>query len=751
MPELPFNRINEIRSGQGFKHYRLLEQIGEGGQGCVWSAFDREHRQIVAVKFSETPESTEKRSPDDVLLDRQIGKLLHLRHPYILPMVDYGSSNVLRYIISPYIPGGSLEDVINAGPIPAAKALEYAAKIASALDYLHQREIIHRDLKPSNILLDLHHNVYLSDFGLARIISNQTQAMHTGRGTPFYAPPEQHTLSEATPQSDLYSFGLVLYEMFTGQLPWRGEKVLGIQQLQTREEIPDPRELNPELPAGLTKILRQITSILPDARPASAGQAMQALYEVFRAEPVRMASLDHWDENEIKNLNALEIYKKSIQQWKSPGSTVPLSLTSFALIDTGSQDRQTLNTDVRFMLNTAISYGYMHEEWWQRVESLSDRIEVAASLLGNDEEDIRQRTARLLAADLELHQQSFDNQAPFVKAILKGIGMTQDSETRRSLLQLLRKILHPAKKWQKMVFSQQEDAILAYQALEDSQTGDEAAQLIGHLRSENALETVFKAAAPARRLPALLQTLQTTGSLPASIPAAIRVETISEWMLGQAFATPNRLALIALSALLGSALGFAIFTYSVYRLNVFLDTARFLTAIQHGLFIGLGFALGIPLVRIIVERFPQIPAWQRLASASLLGSLPVASVFMLYHTLLLERYELLQANNLAKTVPLLLACIALVVVCSLASLLKKRPAKILAAAGGMIAVQFGSWWAHTNLALRPFPILYYEYTWPTGQVLILILVIAALTAIGAYALPLSLPAAPPSHPSASSQ
>lgn len=751
MPELPFNRINEIRSAQEFKHYRLLEQIGEGGQGCVWSAFDREHRQIVAVKFSETPESTEKRSPDDVLLDRQIGKLLHLRHPYILPMIDYGSSNVLRYIISPYIPGGSLEDVINAGPIPVTKALEYAAKIASALDYLHQREIIHRDLKPSNILLDLHHNVYLSDFGLARIISNQTQAMHTGRGTPFYAPPEQHTLSEATPQSDLYSFGIVLYEMFTGQLPWQGEKVLGIQQLQTREDIPDPRELNPELPGGLTKVLRQITSILPDARPASAGQAMQAIYDSFRVEPIQIPSLDHWDENEIKNLNALEIYKKSIQQWKSPGSTVPLSLTSFALIETSKQGKEEINTDARFMLDAAISYGYMYEEWWQRTPSLSDRISVATSLLNNDEEDIRQRAAQLLVTDPELHKRSFDKQDPFIKAILKGIGITQGTSTRHSLLMLLRKILPPAKKWQKIVFSQQEDAVLAYQALEDSETGDEAAQLIGHLRSEKALETVFKASAPGRRLPALLQTLQTTGSLPASIPTAVRIETISEWMLGQAFATPNRLALIALSALLGSALGFGIFTYSVYRLNIFLDTARFLTAIQHGLFIGIGFALGIPLVRIIVERFPQIPAWQRIITGSLLSSLPVASVFMLYHTLLLERYELLQADNLLKTIPLLLACIALVFVFALASLLKKRIGKILAASAGITAVQFSSWWAHTNLELRPFPILYYEYTWPTGQVLILILVIAILTTCGAYALTLSLPATPPSHPSASSQ
>ena len=759
MPELPFTRINEIRSGQEFKRYRLLEQVGEGGQGCVWSALDHEYNQIVAIKFSETPESTDKRSPEDIHLERQIGKLMRLRHPYILPMVDYGTSNVLRYIVSPYIPGGALDDLIASGPLPVHKAIACAAKIAAALDYLHDKDILHRDLKPSNILLDLRQNIYLSDFGLARVISNSTQVMHTGRGTPFYAPPEQHTMSEALPQSDVYSFGILLYELLTGQLPWQGEKVLGIQQLQTKEEIPDPRTIAPDLPAGLVDVFRHVTAALPEARPATAGQAMQAFYKVFRAQPVETASPEDWHEDTIKNLNALEIYQKSIQGWKAPGNTVPLSLTSFAIIDSSQQAEQALENSPQFMLNSAISYGYMWEEWWQRTASMQDRLAVAEGLLQDDEEDVRRRTTRLLAQDQEIRSQKFSSQAPFIKSILKGIGMTQDVEIRHALLMFLRETLPISKKWQPTAFSEQEDALVAYQALEDSPTGDEAAQLIGHLRAEQALQTVFKAAAPNRRLPALLAALQSAGNLPASIPTYPRFETLAEWILTQAFTHPNRLVLLAFSSLVGASLGFGVFTYTVYRLNIFLDTVRFLTAVQHGLFIGTGFALTVPLVRVITERFPQIPAWQRVLSAGLLGSLPMTSVILLYHTLLLERYEVLQIGNLGKLAPLLAGCAIIAFGFSLASLLRARFAKILMSAAAIILTLFGSWLAHTNLGLRPFPVLYYEYTWPAGQVFILIIVIAALTAIGAYLpnispssrLPAGPPAGLPNPPSSSSR
>lgn len=732
MTEFPFNHVNEIRSGQEFKHYQLLEKIGEGGQGCVWSALNHEQNQIVAVKFSETPEANERKSPDDVLLERQIGRLMSLRHPYILPMVDYGSSNVLRYIVSPYIPGGSLEDLISRGPVPASKALEYTAKIAAALDYLHQKAIIHRDLKPSNILVDLHQHIYLSDFGLARVISNNTQAMHTGRGTPYYASPEQHTMSEALAQSDIYSFGILVYELLTGQLPWQGEKVLGIQQLQAKEEIPDPREIVDNLPANLVHILRKITATLPEARPASVTQAIQWLYEVFEQQPIPTASPEDWSEDHIKNLNAQEIYQRSLQKWKGAGNTIPLSLTSFALINTSPQTEESLRSEPQFILSAAISYGYKQEAWWLKTVSVQDRLTVAASLLQNDDEDVRRNTSRLLAQDEAIRALKFSNQDAFVKAILNGIGLTQNSQTRSSLLKLLREILPAAKKWQALAFSPPEDALIAYQALEDSPGGDEAAQLIGHLKSEKALQTVFKAAAPQRRLPALLAALQSAGSLPASIPTYTRFETLAEWILTQAFAQPSRLAFLALSSLLGASLGFGIYTYSVYRLNIFLDTARFLNAIQHGLFLGAGFLLAVPLSRIVVERFPQTPVWKRLLVSGLLGSLPIISVSLLYHTLLLERYEILQIENLLKTAFLLGAGLLIAFGFSLASLARLPVLKMLISAAALTLAIFGSWWAHVNLALRPYPFLYYEYTWPLSQVFGLAILIAASTAVGAY-------------------
>lgn len=755
MPQLPFTRLNQIRSRQEFKHYRLLEQIGEGGQGSVWSALDSQHNQVVAIKFSEISESSEKKFPEDVLLERQIGKLMRLRHPYILPMIDYGIANLVRYIVSPYIPGGSLENLTNTGPILLQKVMDYAAKIAAALEHLHRQNIIHRDLKPSNVLLDISHNIYLSDFGLARVISNSTQAMHTGRGTPYYASPEQHTMSEALPQSDIYSFGIVLYEMLTGQLPWRGEKMLGIQQLQARDELPDPREIIPDLPDELGPALRQITATLPEARPETIRQAMQLLYQASGCSPVPIESIKNWHEDRIKNLNAIEIYEKSLQYWQSPGSTIPLSLTAFALLDATPQAEKALLRTPQFALDSALSYGYKFEEWWQKITSLDDRLAVATGLLENDEEDIRARVTNLLARDPELQTQTFDTQAALVKSILKSIGMTQSTETRQTLLALLNRILPAGQTWQPLVFSEQEDALIAYQAIEDSPTGNQAARLIGHLRAEKALQTVFKAAAPSRRLPTLLAAIQNAGSLPASIPTYPRLETIFEWILTQAFAAPARLGLLALASLAGAGLGFGAYTYAVYRLNIFLDTARFLTAAQHGLFIGAGFALMIPLVRITVEQFPKVPAWKRGLIATLLGGLPITSVILLYHALLLERYEILQAANAGKSSFLLAACLVITLGFSLASLARARLLKILFYALTLLLALFGSWWAHLHLPLHPFPLLYYEYTWPLSQVLALIFFVAVSTAIGAgWPLlnpPDEPPTGPPNLPSALSQ
>ncbi len=752
---MPFNSLKEIRFNEKLKHYALLEQVGEGGQGSVWSAVDRQNDQIVAIKFSELPDSREKKSSEDVLLERQIGQLARLRHPYILPMFDYGILNRLRYIVTPYIPGGSLENLVGAGPIALPKVIQYAAKISAALAHLHAQGIIHRDLKPSNILLDLHHNIYLSDFGLARVLSNSTQAMHTGRGTPYYASPEQHTMSEALLQSDIYSFGVVLYEMLTGQLPWHGEKMLGIQQLQAREELPDPCELNPSLPREITPVLRKITATLPEARPETIQQAMQLLYQASGCAPVPLESAEDWREERIKNLNAFEIYEKSRRHWNSPGSTLPLSLTAFALIDTSPHAEQAIAKSPQFALNSALSYGYKHEDWWRKTTSLSDRLAVAAGLLATDSEEIRARVTALLVHDSELAGQKIQPQSALVKSILQSIGLTQQAGTRHDLLALLNQILEPGRAWQSVFLGEEEDALLAYQSLEDSPTGDQAAQLIGHLRAETALKTAFKTVAPQRRLHLLLVVLQNAGSLPGSIPFQPRQEAYLEWIFAQAFAAPFRLGLLLLASLFGAGLGFGVYTYAVYRLNIFLDTARFLTAVQHGLFLGVGFALLVPLARIIIERFPKSSTWQRVLAATLLGSLPLTSIILLYHTLLLERYEILQAVNLPKTAFLLSACLLIAGGFSLASLARSRWLKMLFYALGVFLPLFGSWWAHLNFALHPFPVLYYEYTWPLSQVFVLSAFTAISTALGAGLLDINLsdfqPAGPPNRQSASNQ
>src|SRR6185369_5019458 len=131
------------------------------------------------------------------------------------------------------------------------------------LDYLHAQGVIHRDLKSENILLDLRYNCYLADFGLARMVSTSTLAFHTGHGTPPYASPEQIQSRALTAKSDIFSFGVLMYEMFTSQLPWNGKKQLGMEQLTSNQELPDPREFNNKLPPLLADVLRRITSADP--------------------------------------------------------------------------------------------------------------------------------------------------------------------------------------------------------------------------------------------------------------------------------------------------------------------------------------------------------------------------------------------------------------------------------------------------------------------------------------------------------
>ena len=392
--------FNALTHGSQFRQYKLLEQIGVGGQGVVWSALHQGENRIYAVKFNEVPESDEAEA-DDIRDERQLERLVELQHHNILPVLEYGFDRQMRFMVSPYIPGGTLTQKIKTAPLSIEEIVRYGTEIASALDYLHAQGIIHRDLKSANVLLDLNQNCYLADFGLARLVSTSTLAFHTGHGTPPYSPPEQIQMKAITPKSDIYSFGILMYEMFTGQLPWNGKRQLSMEQLNSKQELPDPREFNEKLPPLLTDVLRCITSADPALRPHSADEIMKAIRRIFNI-PLEASTIgrsrDGWV---LRDGDTDALLKRALVQWKATDETYNLGLTKFALIDL---ERKKINMDTysHFMLSQALTYGYNDVQWWQAVGNPRERLAVSSKLLRKHNETIVGRIIAHLTNDSEI-------------------------------------------------------------------------------------------------------------------------------------------------------------------------------------------------------------------------------------------------------------------------------------------------------------------------------------------------------------
>jgi serine/threonine protein kinase len=267
---------------QHIGRYDIKSMIGQGGMSAVYLGYDPRSQREVAIKilppyYLHSPKFRER-------FEREALMIALLEHPAIVPVYDMGEEDGQPYIVMRYMSGGSLGDKLKKGPIPLRECMEMYFRLAPALDTAHARGVTHRDVKPDNLLFDKYDNVFLSDFGLARLretIGFANISDGTIMGTPAYMSPEQiQGDRQIDGRSDIYSMGVVLYQMLCGEVPFSGTTAASVMMMHLVNPIPQIREVNKTLPTGIQAILDIAMAKKPDDRYQSAGEFAKAIQAV---------------------------------------------------------------------------------------------------------------------------------------------------------------------------------------------------------------------------------------------------------------------------------------------------------------------------------------------------------------------------------------------------------------------------------------------------------------------------------------
>ncbi len=254
--------------------YKLGDLVASGGMGTVYRATDERLGRSVAVKILKEnlvgdPQFVER-------FRREARAVASLSHPNIANIYDYGQDDERHYIVMEFVEGRDLSDVLTQeGRLPAERAAAIASQICAAVDHAHAAGIIHRDIKPANVILDSHDRVKVTDFGIARTVGDSTMT-GTGlvMGTAKYLSPEQAMGTKVVPTSDIYSIGIVLYEMLTGEVPFVGDSAVSVALQHAKDDTPVPSSVAPEVSDELDAVVARATAKEPGERwPTGAAMA----------------------------------------------------------------------------------------------------------------------------------------------------------------------------------------------------------------------------------------------------------------------------------------------------------------------------------------------------------------------------------------------------------------------------------------------------------------------------------------------
>ena len=267
--------------------YRLESKLGSGGMSTVYLARDETLERWVAAKvlhreISDQPDQLER-------FRREARAVAQVSHPNVVAVIDAGEDGGRPYIVFEYVDGETLKQRIDhAGKLPLDEAAAYAIEVGRGLGAAHQRRLVHRDVKPQNVLIDAEGRAKVTDFGIARELE-QDGLTKTGRvlGTTDYVSPEQAMGQPVDARSDIYSLGVLLYEMLTGEVPFEAETLVGVAMKHVNEKLPDVQRKRPEVSAALAAVVERATHKKPEKRYPDMSAMLADLEAALEVEVAR--------------------------------------------------------------------------------------------------------------------------------------------------------------------------------------------------------------------------------------------------------------------------------------------------------------------------------------------------------------------------------------------------------------------------------------------------------------------------------